>query len=193
MFPKTITKEEILAYPVLKFGGEIIVVDNPKYIDSALALIKKETLLGFDTESKPVFKKGMKNKIALIQLAGRDKAFLFRINKTGLTPSLKYFLERKDIVKVGAGLDDDFLRLKEMGTPINKSSYIDLGKVALEHSFEKTGLRNLAAMIMKKRIVKREQTSNWEAQRLTKSQQIYAATDAWVCREIYLKLKNNGF
>ena len=193
MFPKTITKEEIVNYPIIKYPGKTLVADTPGGISQALDYLKDDTLLGFDTESKPVFRKGQKTDVALIQLAGKDMVCLIRINKTGFPDELADFLNREEVTKVGAGLGDDFLRLYAMGVELNRYLFIDLGEYLRDYDFEKTGLRNLSAMILKKRVTKREQTSNWEADKLSSTQIVYAATDAWICREIYLKLIKNGY
>jgi ribonuclease D len=185
---KTISKEEIKELEPGKFEGKVIVADTEKIAVKALGKLNGTAVLGFDTETKPTFKKGVTHQVALIQLASDDLAVLIRIQKTGIFPELKALLEDEKIAKVGIATKQDLKELKESGD-FEPKGFIDLNKEAPRYGYESVGVKNLSAMILGFRVSKRQQTSNWEAPQLTEAQIRYAATDAWVCREIYLRMK----
>ncbi len=192
MFQKSITSEEIKNLPTAVFSGEIVVVDNLNQINKAVDYLFQFDLLGFDTETRPSFKKGVVNPVALIQLAAPERVFLFRINKTGYHDSLNQLFLSSQVIKVGNAIKDDLVKLKNVGFSYHRDSFLDLTEIVKKMGFKKTGLRNLAGIVLGKRITKNEQTSNWEREKLTSSQIKYAAMDAWICREIYLKILENG-
>lgn len=187
MFQSKITKEEIESKPILKFEGDIIVVDNLKNIQNAINELNNATILGFDTETKPSFRKGTKNKVALLQLSTNEKAWLFRLNKIGLPEELANVLANTNIIKVGVAIHDDILTLQKL-RKFKPQSFIDLQKIAKNYNIEHLGLKPLAAIVLDAKISKSQQLSNWESQTLTDGQCVYAATDAWVTRRIYTKM-----
>ncbi|HUV01042.1 MAG TPA: 3'-5' exonuclease, partial [Bacteroidales bacterium] len=148
------------------------------------------TILGFDTETRPSFRKGRKNKVSLIQLATGDLSCLFRINKIGIPEELIELLANPEVIKAGVAIHDDIRFLKGVKKFI-PSGFIDLQKFVKDYGIESSGLKKLAAIILGFRISKSQQVTDWEADSLTEAQQVYAATDAWVCYEIYSKLINN--
>ena len=154
-----------------------------------IPLLSREKVLGFDTETKPSFRKGVKNKVSLIQLSTDNLACLFRINKLGFPDELADILANPEIIKTGVALHDDIRFLKKLKQFI-PDGFIDLQDYVKGFGIESSGLKKLTAIVLGFRISKRQQVTDWEADELTDAQKIYAATDAWVCREIYMKLNN---
>lgn len=189
-----ITKSEINDLPLGKFEGEIILIDQKDKIDDYIEEIKLENIIGVDTETRPTFKKGALNKTALIQVATNKKVYLFRLNEIGFPLSLANVFENPKIKKIGIAVLQDMKELSEQFEPFKHNNVIDLNVLCKTLAFENIGARNLTAMLLGFRISKRQQTSNWEANELNENQLRYAATDAWVAKEIYLKLdRSNKF
>lgn len=182
-----IIKEKIHKLPTGKFEGTIYLIDTLNNIKSIEDKLRYTDVFGFDTETRPSFKKGIRNNTSLIQLATSDTAFLFRINFTGIPEFLIRIFENKNIIKVGVALRDDLNELKKI-RPFSSKGFIDLQQYVEEFGIEDKGLKKLAANILGLRISKSQQTSNWENKILKKSQLVYAATDAWICCEIFNKL-----
>jgi len=191
-FPKKITKEEILQLPEFRFEGKVHVISNEADIKDATTVLAREKILGFDTETKPAFRKGQYFPTALVQFATQEEAFLFRINHLGPHYRIYDLMEDVSITKIGVALRDDLVDLNKIRR-FEPDGFIDLNEVVKDLEFENMGARNLTGMILGKRINKAQQTSNWENEELTKAQIHYAATDAWVCREIYQVLSNKGY
>lgn len=188
-FVASITKEEIDKLPVQQFQGHIELIDKPHQVKDMVNLIKNEPVLGFDTETKPSFKKGRTNKVALIQLSTSNQAFLVRTSKIGLPKDLISIFENQDIVKVGLAIKDDIAGLQKL-RKFKPQEFIELQSYVKDFNIQDNGLRKIAAIVLNFRILKNQQTSNWELSTLSEAQQIYAATDAWVCKQIYDKLNH---
>lgn len=186
-----ITKAEVNDLPLGKFEGEIIVIDSIKKIADAIEDIERKNIIGVDTETRPSFKKGTLNKTALIQIATENKVYLFRLNKMGFPNALANIFQNPKIQKIGIAILQDMKELSEQFQPFKHNNFTDLNVLCKTLKFENIGARNLTAMLLGFRISKRQQTSNWEANSLNESQLRYAATDAWVAREIYLHLYNS--
>ena len=183
-----ITKAQVNELALDKFEGEIVVVDSAQKTTEALEDIEHENIIGVDTETKPTFKKGALNKTALVQIATRKKVYLFRLNKMGFPFALARVFENPKIQKIGIAVIQDMKELSDQFRPFKHNNVIDLNILCKTLDFKNIGARNLSGMVLGFRISKRQQTSNWEAQVLSEAQIRYAATDAWVAREIYLKL-----
>jgi len=166
-------------------------VDNLTVFRNVIPGLLKEKYLGFDTETKPSFRKGHKNKISLIQFSTSDTAYLFRINKIGFPDELTWILADAGTTKIGVAVRDDIRYLRTL-KKFNTNGFVDLQNFVKDFGIESSGLKKLTAIVLGFRISKRQQVTDWEAKELTEAQQIYAATDAWVCREIYMKLINNN-
>jgi ribonuclease D len=188
MFQTTITKDEIRLLPKKTFEGRIIIIDTFNAFKKFIPVIKQEKLWGFDTETRPAFKKGTFNKPALIQFASDAYAFLFRLNRIGLPAELADVIEDPDISKIGVALHED---LKDLGMlrKIKPAGFTDLQKYAGQFGIESKGLDKLTAIILKFRISKSQQVTDWERRDLSPQQLSYAATDAWVCYRIYKELQ----
>ncbi len=189
MFQKSVSPEEISALPLACFPGEIVVVDTEgDALQKAVRYLRKQVILGFDTETRPTFSPDQRSSgTALLQLSGGGKAFLFRLKKCGLPRSLASILANPDILKIGAATLDDVRGLQKI-TKFSPKGFIDLQNIVWEFGIKDKSVKKMAAIILGVKISKAQQLSNWEAENLSDSQKKYAATDAWVCREMYLKL-----
>lgn len=183
-----ISNEELMELPLRHFDGEIEVIDNTEQLEEAIAYLWKHPVLGFDTETRPSFKKGQTNQVALLQLSTSEKAFLFRINTIGLPDCITELLASEAIVKVGAAIHDDIKILKNVNH-FNQKGFLELQEYVKDFGIENFSLKKLSGIVMGFRISKSQRLSNWEAVELTKPQQIYAATDAWISLEIFNKLQ----
>ncbi len=188
-FKRSITNEEVNKMPRKEFEGEIFLIDNFKKLDIALPMLHEHTILGFDTETKPAFKKGKVNQTALLQLASGKKAYLFRLNFIGLPDELTRILEDDSVLKIGVAIQDDLKSLKKLN-PFNPGGFVELQSIAKDMDIKNTGLKKLAGIILNGRISKSQRLTNWENDTLTPAQVKYAATDAWVCYELYNEIIN---
>jgi len=190
MFRSEIDIEEINKLEIRQFEGEVRVIGDRAAFSDAMQEINKYDILGFDTETKPAYKKGVNNRVALIQVATTDVAWLFRINRIGIPDMLKSFLEDETLLKIGAGLADDMQRLRQL-VQFTPGGFIDLQKYVEAFNIESKSLKKMAAIILGYKISKSQQLSNWESDSLSDQQLRYAATDAWVCLEMYHALRNS--
>ena len=188
MYRKTISRDELNSLPINSFKGNIRVIEDLEGINEVLPLIQKAKCLGFDTESRPSFRKGSNNRIALLQLATDDDAFLFRINKTKLPETLVRILSDPGLVKVGAAIRDDIKGLQKYSDFV-PAGFVELQNYVSDFGIENSGLRKLAGIVLNFRISKRYQVSNWENKTLSEGQIQYAATDAWVSYKVYSALE----
>ena len=189
MFPSTIDKEELKKLPPGAFEGEIHLIESAAGVKKYLPVLQKEAVLGFDTETRPAFKKGRKNSISLLQFSTRFHAFLFRVGNVGFPDMLVRLLEDENIIKVGAAVHDDLIDMKEVRR-FKPGGFLDLQKYVEAFGIENKAVAKLAGIVLGFRISKSQQLSNWDAKVLTESQMLYAATDAWVCYRIYRELQN---
>lgn len=191
MFSVSISPEEIGALELASFPGEIVVVDTEgDAFHRALRYLKRQKVLGFDTETRPTFSPDQHaNGTALLQLSGGGKAILFRLKTLGLPRPLAAILANPSILKVGAATLDDVRGLQKL-TQFSPKGFVDLQNLVWEYGIRDKSVKKMTAIILGVKISKAQQLSNWEAEHLSESQQRYAATDAWVCREMYLRLQN---
>lgn len=191
-FEVRISKEELANLPVRKFVGEIVVVDNDSTLDAIMNELEKAPLVGFDTETKPTFKKGQINQVALLQIATPDKSFLIRLSMMGFHQRIKAFLEDESRLKIGLSIKDDFHNLAKLGE-FHPGGFIDLQDYVRNFGIADSSLTKIHAIIFGERISKGQQLSNWEASTLTSKQKEYAALDALACIDIYKKLQSGDF
>ncbi len=187
MFRESIDKEELAELPLIQFEGKISLVESKEDYLASIEYLSQQTMLGFDTETKPAFKKGVVYEVALLQLATNDHAFLFRLNKIGLPNSLKSILENPAIQKIGVAIRDDIKGLQKLNQ-FKPGGFIELQEHVKEYGIQDFSLKKLSAIVLGYRISKSQRITNWEAPELTEAQQIYAATDAWVSHRIYQSL-----
>ena len=183
----SISNEELDLLPLSMFEGKIHLVQSVEQITAAVDYLKKQPILGFDTETRPSFKKGQIHPVALLQLSTSDEAFLFRVNHIGISPGLVKVLSSPAILKIGAAIHDDIKVLQRIA-PFKPNGFIDLQDMAKTYRIENLSLKKLAGIVLGVRISKSQRLTNWEATILTEQQQIYAATDAWIAHEIYVRL-----
>jgi ribonuclease D len=186
-FKINISREDIELLPRRKFEGKIYYIDSIEAFEKFFPLLKDIPILGFDTETKPAFKKGVVNEVSLLQLGNSENIFLFRLNKIGFPDELITLLSDENIIKAGVAIRDDIVTLKRLSF-FEPGGFIDLQLFVKNFGIEDNGLKKLVANILGFQISKRQQTSNWEAEQLSEAQIEYAATDAWVCHEIYMAL-----
>jgi len=187
-------KKLIAALPVAEFTGRAIVILTPGETEKAVRYLLSQPLLGFDTETKPSFKRGQQHKVALLQVSTEDTCFLFRLHHTGLTPALVRLLEDETVNKIGLSWHDDVNSLHRLGD-FRLGRFIDIQNMVRELGIEDLSLQKLYANLFGQKISKRQQLSNWEADILSDRQKAYAATDAWACIQIYkevVRLKQTG-
>lgn len=180
-------KHAIGNLPRVLFKGRIFVVISKNETNSAIDYLLSQKLLGIDTETRPIFKKGDNHLVSLLQVSTKDTCFLFRLNFTGITPAIKRFLEDQTVTKVGLSLHDDFLSLHKRAN-FTPGSFIDLQNLVGQIGIEDMSLQKLYANLFGEKISKRQQLSNWDSPVLTEAQKLYAATDAWACVQLYEKL-----
>lgn len=184
-----ISKEAINELPLAKWEGPVRVVRTPEEVGAAVECLQQSDLLGFDTETRPAFRKGQKFAPSLLQLASAEEVVLFQLHRTGLPAPLREIFGRASIVKAGVAIAFDLKSLQEL-QPFEAAGFADLAHLARHQGIRNHGLRGLAAMVCGIRISKTARTTNWANPDLTPQQIQYAATDAWIGREIFLRLKN---
>ncbi len=186
-FISNISPDELKVLDYISFPGTINLIENEDGEDYEYAIkyLSRQRVIGFDTESKPVFTPtAHKNKVALVQLSGEDEAFLFRINMMGFGQGLRGILSNPNIIKVGAAVRDDIIGLLRYKR-FKPSNFIDLQSIAGDWGIRDKSVKKMSAIVLGKKVSKSQQISNWEAGTLSEAQLLYAATDAWVCRKIY--------
>jgi ribonuclease D len=184
-----ITPEEINSLPLKTFDGKTSVISEPEKLPKIISEISKHEVVGFDTETRPSFKKGQVYKVSLLQLAIPKKVFLIRINYTGVTEEIASLFADPKIIKTGVGIRDDIKALQKL-RPFEPAGVFDLSTLAKQAGLQVESVKKLTALLLGFRISKSAQTSNWEVPTFTQKQIEYAATDAWVCLELYGKLKS---
>ena len=190
----TYDKKKINDLPQILFDGRIIVIFSVAEANKAVDYLLKQKILGFDTETRPSFRKGKMNQVSLLQVATNDTCFLFRLNMIGIPNSLKRLLEDKSITKVGLSLRDDFHMLN-MRKKFIPGTFVELQKEVKDIGIKDLSLQKIYANLLGRKISKNQQLSNWEAETLSEAQRKYAATDAWACIRIHeeiVKMKQDG-
>lgn len=183
-----ITNDELNLLPKEVFSGVIETIDTIDQAKEACSILLKSELVGFDTETKPSFKKGIQHELSLVQLSLDNVCFLFRINKLGSIPQelIDVFNSRATKL-VGLSLKDDFDKIRRIAS-VKPENFIDIQGIIEQYNIEEKSLRKIYALLFQKRISKGQRLSNWDADRLSPAQQMYAAIDAWACLRIYKKL-----
>lgn len=187
-----ISKEAIAEMQVVEYRNPIIVIDTPEQARKALERLAEETSVGFDTETRPNFRKGQNHQVALVQIATAKETYLFRLCRFGLTSELIRFFENKAVMKIGLSLKDDFHNLHKFAdfTPGN---FIEIQEIVRDYAITDASLQKIFGLLFGRRISKGQRLTNWEAETLTPAQQCYAAIDAWACLQIYEHLQSGAF
>ena len=182
-----ISNEETAALPAIEFKGEIRIIEHERDIVPACKVLMKQSVVGFDTETRPSFRPGVTFRVSLLQLSTPQLCFLFRLNRIPLAKPLLQVLESKEILKIGADVAGDLRSLRQI-RHFRDGGFVDLQTIAPEWGIGEKSLRKLSAIVLGQRVSKAQRLSNWEATTLTDKQKLYAATDAWVCTAIYDRL-----
>ena len=188
---RSISRDDVVALPIRRYEGEVVVVASAHELERAREDFAQETLVGLDTETRPAFRKGESYPPSLVQVATAKAVYLLQIQQLDCSSVLKELVSSEKTVKAGVSLAYDLRQLKQV-FPFEEQSIVDVGWAAKRHGVEQTGVRNLAAMFLGLRIPKGAKTTNWSARRLSPQQVAYAATDAWVCRQLYLRFEELG-
>jgi ribonuclease D len=188
---RQISREEMNALPIRRYEGEVRLVETADMLERAAEDILRESAVGFDTETRPAFRKGESHLPALAQVATARAVYLFPLQRLDCSRVLAQLLGEPRIVNAGVALADDLRQLRQL-FPFEAAAALDLGHVARRHGLKQTGLRNLTGIFLGTRIPKGTKTTNWAARRLTPQQVTYAATDAWACRELYSRFEELG-
>lgn len=191
-FKISISKEQIAKMPLATFCGDITVVDTPEAASEAVAALTREAIFGFDTETKPSFRKGHVNKVALMQLSTATHCYLFRLNVLGITDEMAALLENESILKIGLSVHDDF-NVMHRSSGVEPKGFVDLQSFVKQYHIQDISLQKIYAILFDEKISKNQRLTNWEAPALTPQQQRYAAIDAWACLRIYSYLTSNAF
>ena len=173
--------------PAAAYGGRVIVVSDQDQLAEACEYLGRQSVIGFDTETRPAFKKGVVYRVALLQLSTDERCYLIRLCRIQFDKVLAKLLENKDVVKVGAGITNDLRALQALRR-FRHDGFVDLQSIVSDWGIDDKSVRKMAAIVLGLRVSKAQRLSNWEATELTKPQQMYAATDAWICSEIYKRL-----
>ncbi len=187
----SISREDMVNLPIRRYEGEVRMVATPEDFEHALADIRGERVVGLDTETRPAFRKGESHLPCLVQAATARAVYLFQLRNALAFPALAELLVSPRIVKAGVSLAYDLRSLK-LVFPFDERNIVDLGLLARRAGLSQTGVRNLAGIFLSFRIPKGNRTSNWAAQTLSPAQITYAATDAWACRELFLRFETLG-
>lgn len=187
---RTISKEDLNALDAEEFNGRIVLVQTASTAVKAIRFLMEQPMVGFDTETRPSFRKGQLNKVALIQLSTPDICFLIRLNRLGIFPELREFLECHTVKKIGLSTKDDFHALCRLA-PVKPDGFVELQQLVKTYGIGEASLTKIYALLFGKRISKGQRLTNWEAVELTEAQQRYAALDAWACLRIYNHIINS--
>ena len=188
---REISREAMSALPVRGYEGEVVLVETARDLDRAWGDLAQEGMVGWDTETRPAFRVGESYLPSLVQAATARAVYIFPLAKMDFSSVVGGLFAEHTIVKPGISVADDLKKLKQVFA-FEEASVLDLGTVAKRHGLKQTGLRNLAGIFLGFRVTKGSKTTNWAAPRLTAQQINYAATDAWACRELYLKFEELG-
>lgn len=186
-FIPKISNEQTATLPVIEFRGEIRIVEREADAAAACEELMRQPVIGFDTETRPSFRQGVTFRVSLLQLSTPERCYLFRLNRMRLDKPLLTLLESTEVLKIGADVAGDLRSLRQLRR-FHDGGFVDLQTLAPDWGIEEKSLRKLSAIVLGKRVSKAQRLSNWEAATLTPKQQLYAATDAWVCTEIYRRL-----
>ena len=187
-FVAKIDNNETAQLPAIEFKGEICIIDREEQIEEACRYLAAQPVIGFDTETRPSFKAGVSYRVSLLQLASEERCYLFRLNRIPLAKPLLNLLENAKLPKIGADVAGDLRSLGQL-RHFRAAGFIDLQQEVGAWGIEEKSLRKMSAIVLGKRVSKAQRLSNWESSTLTDKQQTYAATDAWVCIEIYRRLQ----
>jgi len=181
-----ISRDEVNELPIRRYEGPVRLIATPPELQRAMQDIRQESVVGFATETRPAFRPGESYLPSLVQFATAEAVYLLQVQQGDYSGAIREIFSSEKIVKAGVSVSDDLRSLKKL-FEFEERAVVDLGKIAKRHGLKQTGVRNLAGIFLGTRIPKGAKTTNWAARRLTPQQIVYAATDAWACRELYLR------
>ena len=190
MFQNEISKEEVAGLELIQYEGPIYVIDSMEAFEEEIRHIARQPVLGFDTETRPSFKKGKVYPTSLIQIASLERAWILRVNRLGYPRELLELLSGENPLKIGLGLQDDLRRLRS-DFKFEPRGFLDLQQYVQAFRIDEKGLKKISGIVLNRRISKSHQVSNWDAEVLSEAQLRYAATDAWICLKIYNSLRDS--
>jgi ribonuclease D len=190
MFQNEISKEEVAGLELIQYEGPISVIDSMEAFEREIRHIARQPVLGFDTETRPSFKKGKVYPTSLIQIASLERAWILRVNRLGYPRELLELLSGENPLKIGLGLQDDLRRLRS-DFKFEPRGFLDLQQYVQAFRIDEKGLKKISGIVLNRRISKSQQVSNWDAEVLSEAQLRYAATDAWICLKIYNSLRDS--
>lgn len=185
---REISREEMSQLPIWRYKGPVYLVETQSDLQRAMQDVSREGVAGFDTETRPAFRRGVSYLPSLVQLATADAVYLFQVQVRDYSAAMREVFSSAEIIKAGVSVNDDLLNLRKL-FEFEERAVVDLGRVAKRYGMKQTGVRNLAGIFLGTRIPKGTKITNWAARRLTPQQITYAATDAWACRELYLRFR----
>ncbi len=188
IYQNEISKEEVAALDLIQFEGRISVIDSMEAFEQEIDQMARQPVLGFDTETRPSFKKGKLYPTSLIQMSSLEQAWILRVNRIGYPERLLDLLSGEIPLKIGLGLQDDLRRLRA-DFQFEPDGFLDLQNYVQAFRIDEKGLKKISGIVLNRRISKSQQVSNWDADILSEAQLIYAATDAWICLMIYNSLR----
>lgn len=188
LYQERIQKETLALLPLESYNGPIRVLNQSDLTDEIASILHAQWLIGFDTETRPSFRKGEQHQVSLIQLACQDECFLIRLDGEQLSPIVRDLFNSPSIIKVGLSSKDDFHHLRAISKGFQPRNVVELQSLVPNYGIRDMSLQKIYAIVFGKRISKAQQLSNWEAETLTEAQQHYAALDAWAVRQLYLRL-----
>ena len=183
----SISNDDVSALEAVHFDGRIEVVETADALAKACKHLSKQRIIGFDSETRPSFTAGVTNKVSLLQLSTEEVCYLIRLNKLPLSREVVDILTSEKIIKIGADVRNDISALNKL-RQFTPHGFIDLQSEVGKYGIEDKSLRKISGIVLGKKVSKAQRLSNWAAKQLTPQQQMYAATDAWVCIEIYKRL-----
>lgn len=186
-FDRKITPEEINRLPIIQYSGRVEIITTPDALEKAVDSLCQETVIGFDTETKPSFRKGQYNPVAIIQCAGSTQVYIIQLGRLPMLHPLEKLLSSAEVIKAGVDLQQDIMKLRRQ-IPCDYRGFVDVSRMAKDVGLKNFSMRGLAAALLGARIPKAMRTSNWARETLSHQQIRYAATDAWISRELYLRL-----
>ncbi|MDF3009685.1 MAG: 3-5 exonuclease protein 2 [Burkholderiales bacterium] len=188
---RDVSRDEVNELPIRRYEGPVVLIETAPALEAAMMDLRAERVVGFDTETRPAFRVGVSYAPALAQLATARSVYLFPVQRLDFEPEIAELMASPRLVKTGVSVKDDLRQLQKLFS-FEEKSIVDLGDVVRRHGLKQSGVRNLAGLFLGYRVPKGSKTSNWATPRLSAQQITYAATDAWVCRELYLKFETLG-
>jgi len=185
-----LSNEQINELDSLECGIPFHVIETHKDLVMAVNELSDNSLLGFDIEKRPSFKRGESYPPAMVQLSSARAIFIFRL-KGHLAKELTDLFANPAIIKAGVAVGRDVSELRAMHR-FEPANFVDLGICSAQNGIHHHGLRGLVALLLARRLSKGAKLTNWERPDIPLHALKYAAIDAWAGRLIYQAMKHRG-